>query len=401
MTLKEAVELAMKQNPDLVMSRLDEQMRELGVRVAKDPFIPKVVIGSGLAFTSGFPMSIEGSSPSIVTAQAIGTVYNKSKNYILAGAREHAREAKLETAAKREDVALRTANLFLDAEKAARSVQIARKQVESVLKVVGEVEIQVKEGRVLESELRRAQFAKQRVQALEVEESFAENSLAVVLGMQPVDRVKAADESRGAPELPADEEEAVGGALRTNRELRRLESAIAAKNLEAKANRAERLPTVDLVAQYGLFAKFNNYEDYFRTFQRHNGQLGVSVRVPLFASHAATAQAAQADVDVVRMRIEIQSTRSKVSLDTRRSFQEVRKAETGVDVARLALDVARDQVSVALARVEEGRATMRLVEEARFVENERWMEWLDSRYALERAKYGLLRDSGDLVAALR
>jgi outer membrane protein TolC len=405
MTLKEAVELALRQNPDLVISRVEEQKQQLQVRVAKDPFIPKVVVGSGLAYSSGFPMSIEGASPSIFTAQAIGTVFNRSKSYLVAQAKESSRGAQLETAAKREDVAMKTASLFLDAEKAARALTIARRQVDTIQKVVEGVSAQVQEGRLLPIELRRAQLnlaiARQRVQVLEADESLAENSLAVVLGMQPADRIRAADENRGVPMLPIDEEEAVAGALQTNRELRRLESAIAAKTLEAKANRAERLPNVDLVAQYGLFAKFNHYEDYFRTFQRHNGQLGVSFRVPLYASHAATAQAAQADLEVVRMRLETQNIRNRVSLDTRKSFQAVKRAEMSAEVARLSLDLAREQVSLTLARTEEGKATLSQVEESRFVENEKWMEWLDSRYGLERARYGLLQESGDLVAALR
>jgi outer membrane protein TolC len=307
--------------------------------------------------------------------------------------------------AKREDIVLRTAMLFLDAEKAARALEIARRQVQTVEKLVPGVEAQVKEGRLLPIDLRRAQLnlaiTRQRVQVLESEESLSESSLAVVLGMLPVDRVKPADESRGAPMMPLDEEEAVAAAMQTNRELRRLESAIAAKTLEAKANRAERLPTVDLVAQYGLFAKYNNYEKFFRYFQRNNGQLGISFRVPLYASHAATALASQADVEVARMRVQIQNTRNQISLDTRKSFLEVKKAETAAEVSRLSLEVARDQVSVLLAKMEEGRVTLNQVEDARFVENERWMEWLDSRYGLERARYTLLKESGDLVAMFR
>jgi outer membrane protein TolC len=198
-----------------------------------------------------------------------------------------------------------------------------------------------------------------------------------------------------------DQAQAVAGALASNRELKRLESLAAAKNLEAKANRAERYPTVDLVAQYALFAKYNNYQDFFQRFQRHNGQLGISFRVPLYASHAATAQAAQADLEVTRLRLQMQSTRSRVSLETEKSFQDVRRAEIAADVAKLDLEVARDQVSVVLARMGEGRATVRQVEEARFVENEKWLAWLDSRYSLERAGYALLRESGDLVAVLR
>ena len=49
LTLKQAVDLALEQNPDLVLARLDEVKANQAVRAARDPFIPKVYVGSGLA----------------------------------------------------------------------------------------------------------------------------------------------------------------------------------------------------------------------------------------------------------------------------------------------------------------------------------------------------------------
>ena len=66
LTLRQAVEIAMKENPDLVLARLEEQKAQANVRVAKDPFVPKIYAGSGLAKTYGYPSSIEGAAPSIV-----------------------------------------------------------------------------------------------------------------------------------------------------------------------------------------------------------------------------------------------------------------------------------------------------------------------------------------------
>lgn len=405
MTLKEAVDLALRQNPDLVMSRLEEQKNWLEVRVAHDPFVPKVVVGSGAAYSNGFPMSIEGSAPSVFRADAVGTVFNRALSYRLAQARENARGAQLDTAAKREEVALRVANLFLDAEKAARCLELARKQVENLQKVAEEVALQVREGRALDIELQRAKLnlatVRHKVLSLEAEQETAESALALALGFDITDKVRAAGENRPVPNIPADEDAAVQGAVETNRELRRLQSLLASKNLESKASRAERLPVVDLVAQYSIFAKYNNYEEFFNRFQRHNGQLGVSVRIPVYASHAAQARAAQADLEVSRLRINMQKTRNDVSLAARRCFHDVKRAESASEVAYLDLEVARENVSVLLARMSEGRATIREIEEARYVENEKWQAWLESRYALERARLALLRESGDLVAQLR
>ena len=49
LTLRQAVEIALKQNPDIVVARLDEQKALEGVRVARDPFTPRIIVGSGLA----------------------------------------------------------------------------------------------------------------------------------------------------------------------------------------------------------------------------------------------------------------------------------------------------------------------------------------------------------------
>jgi outer membrane protein TolC len=49
LTLRQAVEMALKENPDLVLSRLDQQKADFAIRIAKDPFVPKLYAGSGLA----------------------------------------------------------------------------------------------------------------------------------------------------------------------------------------------------------------------------------------------------------------------------------------------------------------------------------------------------------------
>jgi outer membrane protein TolC len=174
-----------------------------------------------------------------------------------------------------------------------------------------------------------------------------------------------------------------------------------AKGFEVKAQKAAKLPRVDLVAQYALLAKFNNYEDFFSKFQRHNGQLGVSFTVPLFAGPAADAMAAQASGEVARLRLEMQSARTRISMDSRRLYRQVKQAETGRDVARLDLEVAREELSLLLARMEEGRTSLREVEQARLAEDEKWMAFIDANYTLETAKFNLLHETGDLLAALR
>src|SRR5207342_3896606 len=103
---------------------------------------------------------------------------------------------------------------------------------------------------------------------------------------------------RPAPSLPGSEAEALRNAVESNKELRRLESQIASKNLEVRGQKAARWPRVDLVAQYGMLARFNNYEQFFQTFQRHNGEIGASFQLPLLAGSGIGGQVAQSQSDI-------------------------------------------------------------------------------------------------------
>src|SRR5215831_5206914 len=120
MTLRQAVEAALKQSPDIALARLDEEKARQGVRLARDPFLPRVNVGSGLAYSNGFPMSIEGSAPSVVQARASQYIFNRPQSLMVAQARESVRGAALTVAGKRDEVVYRVAALYLDAERAAR-----------------------------------------------------------------------------------------------------------------------------------------------------------------------------------------------------------------------------------------------------------------------------------------
>ncbi len=404
LTLRQAVETALKQSPDLALARLDEEKARQAVRVARDPFAPRVVVGSGLAYSNGFPMSIEGSAPSIMQANVIQYLFNRPQSYLVAQARESARGAQFGTSAKQEEVAFRTASLYLDAERAARIDALARKDAESLQSVLEAVQAQVREGRALPLTEKQANLnlarAHQLANDLEADQDAAETALAVALGYTAQDRVRAVQDERTPPSLPDSEENAIRHALEVSKELRHIESEIAAKTLEMRGERAARLPRADLVAQYAMLGKFNNYDQFFRKFQRNNVQIGASFQIPFLPGPGVAAQMAQTQVDISRLRTELNNTRNRIATDIQQSFREVKKTDAASEVARLDLDVAREQVSVLLAQMQEGRATLRQVEEARVVENDKWIAFYDGQYSAERARWNLLRLTGDLVASL-
>jgi len=43
LTLRDALDIALKQNPDVILARLDQQRARAQVTIAKDPFLPKLL----------------------------------------------------------------------------------------------------------------------------------------------------------------------------------------------------------------------------------------------------------------------------------------------------------------------------------------------------------------------
>ena len=212
LTLRQAVDLALKENPDVVLARLDEQKAQEGIRIAKDPFVPKVYAGSGLAKVWGYPSSIEGAAPSIIQARTDMALFNRPKSYELARVRENARGAAITTQSKSDEVAYQTDALFLDAQQLARSAQSLKLEVESLERLSAAVKLRVDEGRELPLEAKRIAVSlarsRQRVDGLAGDLEYVQATLAVALGYPAGDRVQPVDDERNSPELPANEQAA-------------------------------------------------------------------------------------------------------------------------------------------------------------------------------------------------
>jgi outer membrane protein len=404
MTLRQALEQALSQNPDLLLARLDQQKARSQVTITRDPFVPKLFAGSGAAWSTGFPSSIEGSAPSIVQVRAQMAIFNRPLNYQVAQANEAMRGAGVDVARRQEDVIYRVASLYLDAEQAARSLEASRKQAASLLRVRELTDQRVAEGRELPIESKKANLAvlraNQHLDTLSLDLLNAESALGLALGLGPDDRVRAAPEERAPLAVAESEEASIERALESSNELKGLQSSMQAKQMEIKSYQAERLPKVNLVAQYSLFAKYN-YQDYFTRFQRNNAQLGASIEIPLLVGRSGSAQSSQAQADLAKLRIEVSRTRSRITADLRTAYQNLRRAETARTVARADLDLTLEELTIDLAQMDEGRLPLAKVEAVRATENEKWLAYYESQHLAELARLNVLRQAGTLEAALR
>jgi len=406
LTLQQTLELAARQNPDVTIARLDQQHAEADIRVAQDPFRPKVTLGSGAAYTYGYPNTIEGSAPAIFQLNTQESLFNRPKSLQVAATRELARGAAYGSQVKMDEVAYQAADLFLAASETEHQGETLANQIPSLQKVIETVSASVNEGVELPLELKRARVnlasSQEQLSSAQLDGDYYEMLLAVVVGYPATDRVKPLSADLPAALVPASESDAIDLALRNNRQLKQMQSNILAKELDLRSYKAARLPQVDLVAQYSLFAKYT-YEQYFpsKNFQRNNAQLGAAISIPLLIGSGRQGYLQQAATDMLKLRIQTDQVRNRILSDTRRSYQQWRKAENIRDLARMKLDLAREDVSVKLAQNSEGRTALRELEQARIEESNLWLQLYDSEAQVTRTKLGILRQMGTLMAAVQ
>jgi outer membrane protein len=404
LTLRAALNLALEQNPDVLLARFDQQKARDQILIARDPFLPKVIGGSGLAWSPGYPTTIDGNPPSVFEARTDMALFDRSQSYKVAQAKEGLRGSAIDVTGRQEEAAYRVASLFLDAEQAAHSLDAAQKQVSNLARVKELVDARVAEDRELPIASKQAdlnvKIAKHKADALAVNLIDAETALAQVLGLGAGDRVRSAEEERTAIELPVSEEASIEEALEHSPDLRRLESNMQMKTLEVKSFKAARMPKVNVIAQDNIFAKYNFPTSNY-VFHRNNPELGVSIEVPLLVGRTAQAFASQAETEVSKMRVEVARTRSRITADLRRAYQEVKSAESSRELAKADLDLTREQLNIDLAKFGEGKLPLAQVETEHAMENEKFLAFYVSQQTVERARLSVLRLTGTLVAALK
>ena len=236
-------------------------------------------------------------------------IIDKPQSYLVKQAQEQQNSAGFGVEQKRDEIIFRVASAYIDAENTARAVDAAREQDSELKQVTDLTQKRVDQGEGLPLAAAKARVAEHdaalRVLDLEQQLSKAERALAAVLGLAPGDRVHAAEDQIPALTPPVSQADAVQAALDNSPELKRLDHDLQAKLMEVKSYKAFRNPKVDVVANYSLLSKFDNYTEYFQRFQWNNAELGASVSIPVLVPRSARAYVVAGDIDAQKIRTQI------------------------------------------------------------------------------------------------
>jgi outer membrane protein len=398
LTLKRAIELALQNSKDIQLAKIQARVADHAAQITKAQFMPNLYAGSGAGYTYGIPETPGGRAPSVFNVSYTEQVFNEPLRGQAKEMQEQSSSQKIVLQDARNDVITRTAMSYLELGKVQHSLELLRKERESTEKILQVTQERQGEGFELPVEVTRAQLTKaqvtQRVLQLEGREDELEVFLRYQLGLGDAQEIQVTPE-----ELPGEAEQAgdnlVAMALTNNTGLQLAQSDVRAKEFRLKGEKRGHWPTLELVSVYSVLAKYNNYQQFFNTFQRNNFNAGVNIQVPIFSARVKAA-VGLAEVNLDAARAVLGNKKSEVSAEVRQKTRRVREMDAAKEVARLELQLAQQNVSVLQAQFGEGKLNLREMEKARLNENEKWMVYLDTNFRKQQAQLELLKTAGQL-----
>ena len=388
LTLRQAVVLALQNSRELKLARMQYNVALDEARVDRAEFRPNLYTGAGAAYTHGFPSLPGGQAPSVFQLDYTQTLFNP----LLKGQQRAA-----------DGVIVRTATVYLELAKVKHSLELMRAEEASAEKILEVVRERVGANQELPIEVTRSQLTlariRERIVKLGDRADILEAQIRDLTAIPESQSIEVDQEEPSFAEaLSAEPAEAgmVDLAVRNDRSVAEAENERSAREHILRGARLSYWPTVDLVGQYSVLSKFNNYEDFYKTFERNNFNIGLQVTIPIFAAKTS-ANVALAKSQLNAAELSLGRKRQEVRLDAQQKFRSVRESDASRDVARLDLQLAQETLQLVQAKFDQGRATLQDVEQARLDESDKWVAFLDADFARQQAQLALLEATGQLA----
>ena len=396
LSFKRAIELALRNSAASVIADADEKKAKAGYVEMKDQFLPQMTLGSGIAYSHGFPLSLEGSAPAIINLNSTQYLVNFAGRDFLKAAKTEWGAAQKSTQDKRAQVILDTALTYAELDKFASSLKIMEQQQQAAQRAEQVANDRFRAGLDPETEFTKARLNSARVRMAAANARGNADLLRLKLSQLtglPAENIETVTET--IPQLPESPASVSKQQIEDHPAVRSANEIALGRELRAKGEHKLKLPSVDLAGQYALLSRFNNYDEFFKKFERHNVTLGVVIRFP-FLNFAQDARAAAADAEALRAKKEAEAAKGQVASETLKLQRTVEQLAAARDVAKFEYQLASSDASAAKTRVEAGQATVRDQENARLAEQQKYSAFLDAQFELERAQMTLMRQTGEI-----
>jgi len=400
-----AIDLALKNSPRVLMAKAEVDKAQAVLEQTNDVYVPTLAGGSGLGWSYGFPLG----QPSVFnfTSQSLLLSFSQ-KDYIRA-ARASLNAANLALRDVRQAVAEETAITYLALDYDQQRQAVLGEQGGFAAKLVGIVQARLDAGQDSPIDLTTAKLsaAQIRLARLRVEGELTSDQahLARLTGL-PAQGLNVIPSS--IPQITTPTGDTADAAPLTSPAV---ESAYAiAKAKQETAFGDSRYlwrPQIYFVAQYSLFAKFNNYDQFYQHFQYNNAGIGVDIKFPIF-DYVNRAKSRESAAEAVRARREADVARDQF-YDGRLKLQNATtELAARAEVASLDQQLAQQQLAVLEVQLKAGTGnpsgppmTPKDEQLSRISEREKFLAVLNASFQMRQSQISLMRQTGDLEPWLK
>src|SRR5262245_55626694 len=283
--LREAVTLATARDPRVreADAKQAQAAAEAGVLGAR--FGPALFTGAGAVYTYGFPQTPGGAPPSLFNVGMTQTLFDVIARGERRAGTDRLEIGKLAAGGVRDAVTVEAAAIYLELATVRRVLERQRSAVVSGDRMINLITQRLQEGRALPSDILQARLAAarvaQRIVQLEGRELVLDGQLHLLTGLpltQPV--IVSFEELPFLPDRSL--VELVVTATARDPNLKSAELELSARANILAGQQVGYWPSVDFIGNYAVFTKFNNFDRFFSQYQRHNVNVGVEAKVPLF-----------------------------------------------------------------------------------------------------------------------
>ncbi len=405
LTLQEAVGMTLARSPYLRLAEARSIRAGEALREIRSLNRPQVYTGTGLAYNNGYPLSMEGAAPSIIQIAASQAIFSSKNNNLIREAEEEGKATHFGIESARNELVIKAAISYCELYRARKSISLASTALDSARKQQEFVEILLRAGKVRPVDLVLARAgtssAQQQLLVAQEQAKVAETELRELTGLPETVSVSLAEPRINSPVFEQPAETLYQQALELSPEILQAESDIRAKEFHLKAEKAESLPQMDIITQYALFSRTNNYADFFNRFTRNNFLFGLSFQVPLFNGSRISARVAQSRLEVTEARYRLQQLQSALKMNLQRSLSALRIARGASEFARSDLETAQEMVRISEIQLEGGRISEKELEEHRIQMRQKELALLEADHALFQRKLELLRAIGAAPSAIQ
>jgi outer membrane protein TolC len=414
-SLKRVVELALTHGTTGAVANADQKRFLAQYLEVRNQYIPQLIAGAGLGWSDGFPLSLEGSAPSLFNVNAQSALLNPALRDFIHAAGTDYKASALRSKDTRNQIIQDAVLSYAELLKCQRRLDRLRGAESAAEKMQTAVAQRVKEGVDSETEGKKAQLSLARLR-LRIEEASGSadvlrEHLGKLTGLPPASIDPDPDTLPALPSVKTEElspegtrglksglnAEDASRAVDSNPAVQAAIEHARAEYLRVKGEQRSLWPSVDFAAQYALLSTFNNYQKFYQpgTFQPNNATVGIAIHFP-FLNLSQHAKVQEAESEALKAQKQAEAARNQVSEETLRLERSVSRLQAARDVAELESELAAKDVEAVQTRMDAGTATLHDLDDARSQASEHSITLEDIIFELERSQVALLRATGDL-----